>query len=127
MFVVHAHITIDPTARAEFVVVMDGFVSETRAEPGNAAFELTGHLTDPGMFTLFECWESEDALRHHMEQAYFMDLVAIAPRLGFTLTGTTYWVERNHIERASETLERVRAKGESAATQELAVSAKSRP
>ena len=109
MFVVHAHITIDPGMRTEFVAIMDAFVAATREEPGNRAFELTGHLTDLGAFTLFEGWQSEAALQHHLQQRYFVDLVAAAPRLGFNLTGTTYLVDGDRIEAAHETLSRVRA------------------
>ena len=78
MFVVNAHLTIDPDRRDEFLVIMDAFVASTRQEEGNRAFELTAHLSDLGAFTLFEHWESEAALGVHVSQPYFRALVDIS-------------------------------------------------
>jgi quinol monooxygenase YgiN len=104
MFVVNAHLTIDPDKRCEFLAVMEVFVASTRQESGNRAFELTAHLSDPGAFTLFEHWESEAALGIHVSQPYFQALVEMIPQLGFAMSGTTYGIKR--VEPASETLKR---------------------
>jgi quinol monooxygenase YgiN len=90
MFTVDARITVRPDQSSAFVAMMEQVVAATRLETGNHAFRLTADLHDPGVFSLFEHWESEVALCDHFRQPYLVELGAAVSDFGFEITGTRY-------------------------------------
>jgi len=50
----------------------------TRKEPGNFKFKVFQQLEKPSNFTLWECWDDENALQQHFAAAYTKDYLAQA-------------------------------------------------
>ena len=51
---------------------------ETRKEPGNLEFHVLQQQDKPGSFTLWECWDDDDALQQHFAAAHTKDYLAQA-------------------------------------------------
>lgn len=71
MFVQIVTIEITPGAREAFLEAMQTNCEESRAEPGNIRFDVLGDPEDPNRFTIYEVFESAEALDHHRKTAHY--------------------------------------------------------
>lgn len=67
MLVIAGTIRIDPANWDKAVAAAKEMMVETHKEPGCHAYEFSGDLNQPGVFRLFEEWESEEALAAHFK------------------------------------------------------------
>ncbi|WP_424934493.1 antibiotic biosynthesis monooxygenase [Amaricoccus macauensis] len=71
MFVQIVTIEIMPGARDAFLEAMQANCKGSRAEPGNLRFDILGDPEDPNRFTIYEVFESAEALDHHRKTAHY--------------------------------------------------------
>jgi quinol monooxygenase YgiN len=88
MVVIAGRIPVKPERREDAVRLARDVARETVKEPGCTSYRFWADLEDPGLFFVFEEWESTDALNHHFTTPHmqvFMtkipDLVAGAPEI----------------------------------------------
>jgi len=67
MLVIAGSIRIDPANWDQAVAAVKQMMTETHREPGCQAYEFSADLAEPGVFRLFEEWESEAALAAHFK------------------------------------------------------------
>lgn len=67
MLVIAGSIRIDPAHWDRAVAAAKEMMTETHKEPGCHAYEFSADLNEPGVFRLFEEWESEAALAAHFK------------------------------------------------------------
>ena len=67
MLVIAGQIRIDAANWDKAVAAAKEMMTETHKEPGCHAYEFSADLNEPGVFRLFEEWESEDALAAHFK------------------------------------------------------------
>jgi quinol monooxygenase YgiN len=65
MIAITADLEIDPAFDEPFVEAVTALVAATHAEDGCERYEFFRHLTQPGVFHVFEEWASEEALAAH--------------------------------------------------------------
>ena len=65
MLVIGGHIRLDPAKRDEAIAAANEMMAETRKEAGCVSYTFSADFSDPGLFHLFEEWESEDHLKAH--------------------------------------------------------------
>ena len=70
MLVIAGHIEIDPANREAAVAAAREMAEATRREAGCVAYVFSADLDDPGVFRLFEEWESQAALDAHFESPH---------------------------------------------------------
>lgn len=74
--VVAGEIRIDPEKRDDAVAAVLEMMAATRDEEGCVAYVFSGDLEDPGLFRLFEEWETAEALEAHFETPHMADFQA---------------------------------------------------
>jgi quinol monooxygenase YgiN len=84
MIVVSGTLTIDPAKADVAQQLTSTLVAETRKEPGNVAYEYFRSHHDPGRWSVFEEWESEDALNTHMASPHMAAFMGAAGDLGIS-------------------------------------------
>ncbi|MBC8103151.1 MAG: antibiotic biosynthesis monooxygenase [Cytophagales bacterium] len=67
MLIVAGLIHVKPEAHAVAVEAMSEVMAETRKEAGCISYTFSPDFTDPGLFHLFEEWESQEQLSAHFE------------------------------------------------------------
>ncbi len=67
MLVIAGHIRIDPAKKDEAIPAAVEMMAETHKEPGCISYTFSADLSDPGVFRIFEEWESQDALDAHFK------------------------------------------------------------
>lgn len=65
MLVIAGEIRIDPEKREEAVAIVLEMMAATRNEDGCVTYVFSTDLEDPGLFRVFEEWESAGALDAH--------------------------------------------------------------
>jgi quinol monooxygenase YgiN len=65
MLVIAGHIRIDPARREDAIRAAVEMQEATRREAGCISYSFSADLADPGLFRIFEEWESPEALRTH--------------------------------------------------------------
>ena len=66
MIAVFGIININPDKVDLAKEATDALIAETRKEPGNISYEYFHALGDPGRISVFEEWESQEAIDSHM-------------------------------------------------------------
>lgn len=67
VLLVAGHIRLDPARRDAAIAAAREVMEATRREPGCVAYTFSADLGDPGLFHLFEEWESQEALDAHFQ------------------------------------------------------------
>ena len=67
MLVIAGTVRIDPERRADAAAAAIEVQAATRAEAGCISYTLSADLAEPGLFHLFEEWESPEALKAHFQ------------------------------------------------------------
>ncbi len=73
MLVIAGHIEIDPANREAAIAAAREMAEATRREAGCVAYVFSADLDDPGVFRLFEEWESQAALDEHFKTAHMAE------------------------------------------------------
>jgi quinol monooxygenase YgiN len=81
--VIAGTITLDPAQREPAIDAVRQLMEDTRREPGCIAYTFSGDFEDPGVFHLFEEWESQEALERHFKAPHMAKFQARIPKLGF--------------------------------------------
>lgn len=67
MLVIAGTIRIDPTKKDEAAAAAREMMRATQEESGNLAYAFSSDLSEPGVFYIFEKWESQAALDEHFQ------------------------------------------------------------
>lgn len=70
MLIVAGIIHVKPEAHAVAVEAMSDVMAETRKEAGCISYTFSPDFADPGLFHLFEEWESQEHLSAHFEATH---------------------------------------------------------
>ena len=81
--------TINPDGVDDFIAATVANAEKTTREPGNLRFELFRHRDDPNRFTLFEIFDSEEALAAHGASDYVAVWRAVAAKVVIEKTSTS--------------------------------------
>ena len=65
MIVIAGHVVLDPTQGEAASAAAREMMGETRREAGCISYTFSADLETPGRFSIFEEWESDEALRAH--------------------------------------------------------------
>jgi quinol monooxygenase YgiN len=82
MLVIAGHIRIDPARRDDAIRAAVEVQEATRAETGCLSYTFSADLADPGVFRIFEEWESPDALKSHFHAPHMARFQAAVAGLG---------------------------------------------
>jgi quinol monooxygenase YgiN len=82
MLVIAGHIRIDPAKRDVAIAAARALMGATRSEAGCVVYKFSADLADPGLFHIFEQWESPAALDAHFEAPHMAAFQAEIPKLG---------------------------------------------
>jgi len=82
MLVVAGHVRIDPANAEKAQAAVVGVMEETRNEPGCISYVFSADLSEPGVYRIFEEWESAEALAAHFEAAHMATFQATVGGLG---------------------------------------------
>lgn len=67
MLVIAGTIRLDPANQEAAVAAAKEIMTETHKEPGNNAYVFSADLNEPGMFRIFEEWETDESLQAHFK------------------------------------------------------------
>ena len=67
MLVIGGRIRIDPAGRDQAIAAATEMMRESNKEDGCISYTFSADLEDPGLFRIFEEWESEAALGAHFK------------------------------------------------------------
>lgn len=71
MVVTCVHIRVLPERREEFIEEIRANHLGTVREKGNIRFDVLQQVDDPDRFMIYEVFESEEAVRQHMETSHY--------------------------------------------------------
>jgi quinol monooxygenase YgiN len=80
--VIAGQIRIDPAKSEDGSGAARAMMEATRAEPGCISYTFSADLTEPGLFHLFEEWESQAALDAHFASPHMATFQQRIPTLG---------------------------------------------
>jgi quinol monooxygenase YgiN len=83
MIVVSGHFRLPPERIAEAQSAMEDIIAASRAEPGCGAYSYAEDVTEPGLFRVYEEWDSRDALEAHFVMPHMREWQDVRERLGF--------------------------------------------
>lgn len=88
MIVIAGTFTLKPDAREQAVALAEMMMEETRQEEGCRTYRFHGDFNDPTRISIFEEWESQEALDAHGETPHIErfrrelpDLIAEPPEI----------------------------------------------
>ena len=82
MIVIAGEIEIDPTHRDTAVAAAVRMMQATRQESGCISYTFSADLVDPGLFRIFEEWESQEALHAHFAAPHMAEFQKAIAGLG---------------------------------------------
>ena len=82
MLVIAGHIRIDPKRREDAVRAAVEVQGATRREAGCISYTFSADLAEPGLFRIFEEWESPEALGAHFRTPHMAKFQAAVAGLG---------------------------------------------
>jgi len=82
MLIVAGRIRLDPARREDAIASSLDVMTATRAEPGCISYTFSADLSDPGVFHLFEEWESQEALDAHFKTPHMATFQAAMGAFG---------------------------------------------
>jgi autoinducer 2-degrading protein len=71
MLVTFVHVWVKPEFINAFIEASTANHLESVKEPGNLRFDLLQEASDPGKFTLYEAYESEEASKAHKDTPHY--------------------------------------------------------
>lgn len=71
MITIVAKITLKPGVKADFVATVQEMIKKSRAEAGNAAYDLYEDIEDRNVVSFIEQWKDEAAIESHNATAHF--------------------------------------------------------
>lgn len=84
MIAVYAKGIVSDDNSKEFIELATKLIEETRKEAGNVSYELIRGVDSKNLFAFLEKWESQEALKAHMNTKHFKSIV---PQIGKLLEG----------------------------------------
>lgn len=84
MLVVAGEFRIDPDKRAEAVSAAVDMMAATRDEDGCVAYVFSEDLEEPGLFRVFEEWETAEALEAHFVTPHMAEFRSRLADVGIT-------------------------------------------
>jgi len=72
MYVVSVTVRVDPAHGEDFIRATLDNARNTRAEVGNARFDVLQSVDDAAHFQLYEVYVSEDAFKAHQQTAHYL-------------------------------------------------------
>lgn len=96
LLTVIAHMKARPGKEAELRSELEALVDPTSTEQGFVNYDLHESITEPGLFYLYENWESEAELDTHLAAPH---LVRFAGLLGDLLEGGSDGLHINRLRR----------------------------
>ena len=82
MIVIAGHFALDPAKRDQAVAAAREMMRETRKERGCISYTFSADLDEPGLFRIFEEWESAEALTLHFGAPHMAKLQQAMGGLG---------------------------------------------
>jgi quinol monooxygenase YgiN len=82
MLVIAGHIRIDPARQADAVRAAVEVQEATRREAGCISYNFSSDLAEPGVFRIFEEWESAEALGAHFRTPHMAKFQGAVAGLG---------------------------------------------
>lgn len=82
MLVVAGHVRIDPANDAAAREAARAVMEATRAEPGCISYVFSADFDEPGLYRIFEEWESAEALEAHFETPHMATFQAAVGGMG---------------------------------------------
>ena len=93
MLVISARVRLDPAKRAVAIEASKKMAEESNKEPGCNEYVFTADFDDPGLFRIFEEWQSEEALAAHFEAPHMAEFQAAMTGFGISeMTAHKYTV-----------------------------------
>lgn len=86
MYIVSGIITLGPEGHDAAVALFGPLTEATLAEDGNITYGFWASPTEPGVFRVYEEWESLDAMGAHMSSAHMAEFLTGMAAL--PITGT---------------------------------------
>jgi quinol monooxygenase YgiN len=83
MIVVSGHFRLPPERIAEARSAMEDVIAASIAEPGCRVYSYAEDVTEPGLFRVYEEWDSRDALDEHFRSAHMREWQAVRETFGF--------------------------------------------
>jgi quinol monooxygenase YgiN len=71
MNIIHAHISVKPTYREQFLKQVKGLVKDSQAEEGNISYQLYEDTEQPNKFVMLEEWKDQAAIEFHFQTPHF--------------------------------------------------------
>jgi quinol monooxygenase YgiN len=82
MLVIAGHIRIDPARREDAIRAAVEMQEATRQEGGCLSYTFSADLAEPGLFRIFEEWESPEALAAHFKAPHMVRFQGAVAGLG---------------------------------------------
>lgn len=70
-----------PETKGKVRAMLRNLVQMTRLEKGNLNYFLHGSESDDGLFIIYENWENQAALDHHMAASYLKEFLSVQDEL----------------------------------------------
>ena len=84
MIVIGGHIRLDPAKREEAIAAATEMMTETAKETGCVTYVFSASFDDPGLFHIFEEWESQEHLNAHFVAPHMATFQAAMANFGVT-------------------------------------------
>ena len=89
MLIVSGTISMEPSGHDAAVELIRPLVEATLAEPGNVSYGFWADLSTPGVFHVYEEWESDEAMGEHMASEHMANFLVGMGSLPITGTELT--------------------------------------
>jgi quinol monooxygenase YgiN len=83
MIVVSGRFRLPPERIAEARPAMTKVIEASRAEPGCRVYSYAEDVEQPGLFRVYEEWDSREAIEAHFTTAHMREWQAVRETLGF--------------------------------------------
>ncbi|MBT2571311.1 putative quinol monooxygenase [Planococcus sp. ISL-110] len=79
MFIIHAHMQVQPDQEHVFLEEVNTLLPITRAEAGNISYELMKSTEQENRYTMVEVWNDLESASSHMASEHLTAFVQKAP------------------------------------------------
>jgi quinol monooxygenase YgiN len=91
MIIVSGRFRLPPNRLAEARPAMGRIIAASLTEAGCRAYAYAEDVTEPGLFRVYEEWDSLDALRTHFATEHMREWQAVRETLGFRDRAVSGW------------------------------------
>lgn len=84
MIVVSGILAFDPSLEDATKAALTGLAAATADEDGCIEYDYWASLAEPGVYRVFEQWESEEAIHGHMSSPHMAEFLGSVGDLGVT-------------------------------------------